>query len=177
MELAARGSALRIRATKGLQLGLALAVALSSKAESSIANAGNFGRWETRLTSCQLQYRPTPTALLGVDQDCLKLRLEQSVEGQLSVRFMASGRDLIFVGTLAKGQRPMGCNGDGGCTPELPLKLLVSSVAEAAFKGSDLVRGIPRAQLARGECQIMPVKISCQAISPEGQSWSATATI
>lgn len=178
MALAAKGFAWQIPVTEvGRQALLLLAFSLNFNAGFRPAHAEGFGRWETRLASCQLQHRLTAASQPAIDQDCLRLRLEQNMEGLLSVRFMAPGRELTFVGSLGKDQRSMHCNGDGGCTPALPLKLSVATVAEAAFDRSGLARGIPRAQLARGECQILPLRINCQAIGEEGESWSATAPL
>ncbi|MCP9775986.1 hypothetical protein [Cyanobium sp. WAJ14-Wanaka] len=158
------------------RLGLALALNFSAVLTAA-AQAGGFGRWETQLGSCQIEHRIARLGQQTVANNCRRMRLEQNIEGLLSARFIAPGRELIFVGSLGKGQKPMLCNGDGGCKPEMPIKLLVSTVAEAAFDNGGLARGIPHAQLARGECEVTNRSVNCQASNGEGESWHASASL
>ena len=112
------------------------------------------------------------------------MRLEQNLEGLLSVRFLADGADsglgaeqLLFAGVLEPGQRPMLCSPDGRCTPQWPTRVKVASVALARFDGRGLATAVPQTLLARGHCELMRRQVRCQAESDAGGLWSAEARL
>ena len=74
--------ALLIGLTGCLAWGLALAPRACSE---------SFGRWEQTLNSCQILHQPADLRNKQPSQGCLKLRLEQNIEGLLSARFVAAG--------------------------------------------------------------------------------------
>jgi hypothetical protein len=146
------------------------------------ASGQGFGRWETPLQQCRMGAGGQP------QRPCRRLRLEQNLEGLLSVRFVGDGEggrlaseELTFAGVLPEGQQPMRCQPDGRCqNPPQPLQLLVGSVAWTRFNDRGLVDGLPQARLARGHCQLTHQVIRCEAHNEgasEGASWTAEARL
>ena len=156
----------------GLAGCLAWGTALAPKAGSE-----SFGRWEQTLNSCQIQHQPANIRSKQPSQGCLKLRLEQNIEGLLSARFMAAGEVVVFAGALAKGQMPMRCNKDGACKPQWPTQLEVSTVASGRLEPSGLPAGLPLARLARGNCVIQEDRIDCHALAADGEQWRAQSQL
>ena len=156
----------------GLTGCLAWGMALAPKAGSE-----SFGRWEQTLNSCQILHQPTNRSSKQPSQGCLKLRLEQNIEGLLIVRFVAAGEVVVFAGALAKGQLPMRCNRDGACKPQWPTQLEVSTVASGRLEPSGLPAGLPRARLARGNCVIQEDRIDCHALAADGEQWRAESEL
>ena len=137
------------------------------------AGSESFGRWEQPLNSCQILHQPADGRGKQPSQGCLKLRLEQNIEGLLSARFLAPGEVVVFAGVLAKGQLPMRCNQEGHCKPQWPTKMEVSTVASGRLDLSGLPAGLPEARLARGNCVIQPNRIDCHALAADGEQWRA----
>lgn len=156
----------------GLSGCLACGMALAPKAGSE-----SFGRWEQTLNSCQILHQPADPGSKPPSQGCLKLRLEQNIEGLLSARFVAAGEVMVFAGALAKGQLPMRCNQDGACKPQWPTKLVVSTVARGSLEASGLPAGLPLARLARGNCVIERNRIDCHALAADGEQWRAQSQL
>ena len=137
----------------------------------------SFGRWEQTLNSCQILHQPADLRNKQPSQGCLKLRLEQNIEGLLSARFVAAGEVVVFAGALAKGQLPMRCNKDGACKPQWPTQLEVSTVASGKLEDSGLPAGLPLARLARGNCVIQEDRIDCHALAADGEQWRAQSQL
>jgi len=142
-----------------------------------------FGRWESLLNRCKLHWPVTGAGNGATSSGCLKLRLDQSIEGMLRVRFInAAGghrfasEELTFVGLLLKQDQPMRCRG-GACDPIWPVRLMVHGVASRRFDGRGLAQQLPSNQLAKGSCELGPIQLSCQASGQNGQTWQASATL
>lgn len=128
-------------------------------------SAEGFGRWETPLRHCRMSSQGRS------EHPCRRLRLEQNLEGLLSIRFVGQGQggllaseELTFAGVLAEGHRPMACRPDGRCLEPLqPVQLLVGSVARASFNSRGLINALPQARLARGQCRLALREIRCEA--------------
>ena len=168
---------------------LLAAFALPAWAESP--EAGGFGRWESPLRRCALLWpEPKPRQAgaasrngTGNETGCLKLRLDQSVQGMLRVRFInAAGgsrfasEELTFAGLLLKSDQPMRCH-KGECTPSWPLRMQVHGVASRRFDARGLAAQLPSNHLAKGSCSLGPDELSCQAKGPGGQHWQANAEL
>ena len=156
----------------GLTGCLAWGLALAPKAASE-----SFGRWEQTLSSCQILHQPADLRNKQPSQGCLKLRLEQNIEGLLSARIVAAGEVVVFAGALAKGQLPMRCNKDGACEPQWPTQLEVGTVASGKLEDSGLPAGLPLARLARGNCVIQEDRIDCHALAADGEQWRAKSQL
>lgn len=147
--------------------------------------AGGFGRWQSRANPCSFTNslaRPIPPG--HEPRRCQLVRLEQNLEGLLSVRFMADGSDLqlgaeqlLFAGVLENGQQPMRCRPDGRCTPHWPTRVAVATVAVARFDERGLATTVPQTLLARGHCELMRAEVRCQAKNDEGERWSGQARL
>ena len=142
-----------------------------------------FGRWESVLSRCELQWPGTGVGNGANTSGCLKLRLDQSIEGMLRVRFINAvggsrfgSEELTFVGLLLKQDQPMRCR-QGACNPIWPLRLKVHGVASRRFDGRGLAEQLPSNQLAKGSCKLGPVQLSCQAAGQEGLIWQANANL
>ena len=141
----------------------------------------DFGRWEGSLRQCRLvstssQTPPQPPA------SCRLLRLDQQMEGLLTVRFLQPGgtgafldRQLVFAGVLAPGSKGMQCQASR-CEPRWPLRLQVSAVGQAGFGEATAAMGLTKAQLASGHCQLDARALRCEAVGPEGRKWQAEAS-
>jgi hypothetical protein len=146
--------------------------------------AGGFGRWQSRASQCSFQRLVSNQSPPNESRNCQMVRLEQNLEGLLSVRFLADGsspqlgaEQLLFAGVLESGQRPMHCSPDGRCVPRWPTTVVVASVAAASFDGRGLATTVPQTLLARGRCEVMRNRVRCQAQNDAGQSWSAQASL
>lgn len=143
------------------------------------SQAADFGRWQASPSRCQWQRDPSRLWF-----DCQGLRLEQNLEGMLSVRFLADGQrepialeHLVFAGALAPGEVAMQCDREGSCQPRWPARLTVASVAAASFDQRGLALGVPRTRLARGHCQLERDLVRCQAWGRGGERWIAEASL
>jgi hypothetical protein len=142
--------------------------------------AGGFGRWQSWAQQCSFQRGPA-----GIQaRRCQVVRLEQNLEGLLSVHFLADGsgtqvlaEQLVFAGVLGQGQRPMHCSSDGRCRPRWPTRLAVATVAATSFDGRGLATTMPHTLLARGECDVQRTVVRCQARNNTGEVWSAQAQL
>ena len=153
---------------------------------ASAAQAGGFGRWEIRLKGCSLgqgQMGQLPP-LREQGQDCVRLRLEQNMEGLLSVRLITTSanqlfgsRSLVFAGVLAPGQKPMRCGADGECKPQWPIRLDVAAVATNVELDGSPAPTLPRALLAKGTCLLERHRLKCEASDSSGQMWEAQARL
>jgi hypothetical protein len=156
---------------------IALGACLLSLALAPRVDSESFGRWEQTLNSCQILHQPADFRSKPPSQGCLKLRLEQNIEGLLSARFVGAGEVVVFAGALAKGQLPMRCNQDGACKPQWPTQLDVSTVARGRLEPSGLPDGLPLARLARGNCVIQHNSIDCHALAADGEQWRAQSQL
>ncbi len=136
----------------------------------------DFGRFSERLVSCNLS---TPAVQRSL-RSCGRLRIEQNLEGVLSVRFSLSGsserygsEDLVFAGILSDSSEPMACRGDGRCQPRFPVELSVNAIATGLYDRRGLAASLPRARIARGQCRIEAVRASCEATERNGERWRA----
>jgi len=182
--MAQRAKARREQQRQRLLLAIALGSALSWMGCQSAWQAGGFGRWQTRVRQCSFERgaaggEPGPQA-----RRCHLVRLEQNLEGLLSVRFLADGASpqeravhLLFAGVLEQGQRPMLCRPDGRCLPRWPTRLAVATVAATSFDGRGLATTVPRTLLARGNCELKQTEVRCQASNDAGEVWSAQARL
>ena len=153
---------------------------------ASAAQAGGFGRWEIGLRGCSLRQGQMEQTqpLRQKQQDCVRLRLEQNLEGLLSVRLITpsskqlfGSRSLVFAGVLAPGQKPMRCGADGECKPQWPIQLDVSTVGtNLVFDGSP-ASTLPRALLAKGTCRLERRRLQCEASDSSGRVWKAQARL
>ncbi|MBM5797902.1 MAG: hypothetical protein FJ060_07035 [Cyanobacteria bacterium K_Offshore_0m_m2_072] len=140
-----------------------------------------FGRWESTLRRCQLLWPGQGPAGGRHASSCLKLRLDQSIEGMLRVRFINpvggsrfASEEITFAGLLLKHDQPMRCR-QGACDPIWPLRIQVHGVASRRFDGRGLAEQLPSNHLAKGSCQLGPVQLTCQAKGSAGQNWQASA--
>lgn len=160
-------------------------------AEAPSASAGeNVGRWQQGLRSCRIVIAAAPMAADGAaasaassSHGCSTLRLDQLLEGLLTVRLVSSttggsrpSQQLVFAGVLSEGSRPMRCS-EGRCRPRWPLRLLVSAVAQNGFDPRGLALGLPASHLARGECLLERRRLRCSASDSGGLAWSASAEL
>jgi hypothetical protein len=153
---------------------------------ASAAQAGGFGRWEIGLRGCSLRQGQMEQAqpLRQKQQDCVRLRLEQNMEGLLSVRLITpsanqlfGSRSLVFAGVLAPGQKPMRCGVDGECKPQWPIRLDVSTVATNLELDESPAPTLPLALLAKGTCLLEIQSLRCEASDSSGQIWEAQARL
>ena len=153
---------------------------------ASAAQAGGVGRWESRLQGCSLRQGRVGQAqpLREQEQGCVRLRLEQNMEGLLSVRLIAlsgsqvfGSRSLVFAGVLAPGQKPMSCSPDGKCKPQWPIRLNVSTVATNVELDGSPAPTLPLALLAKGTCLLEIQSLRCEASDSSGQEWKAQARL
>ena len=145
------------------------------------AAAQGFGLWAVPLQQCRITIPGQP------ERSCSRLRLEQKLEGVLSVAFQSFGeggplasQNLTFAGTLAPGQQPLRCRTDGRCDdPPQPLLLRVNSVAWSRFDGRGLASALPQARLAQGLCRLHRQDMRCEARTEEqaASPWKASALL
>lgn len=143
----------------------------------------DFGRWERNLRRCRIVGTSTHQAQTPPPQTtCRVLRLDQQMEGLLTVRFLQPGstgtfvdRQLVFAGVLEEGSRGMQCQASR-CEPRWPLRLRVSAVGQAGSSAATAAMGLTTAQLASGHCQLDGRAFRCEAVGPEGQQWQAEAS-
>lgn len=150
-----------------------------ARADSAAVNTG-FGRWDAELRRCQLHWAGE-AALAAQRSSCLSVRLDQTIEGMLRVRFINAGsasrfasEELTFVGLLLKQDQPMQCV-KGLCQPQWPMRLQVQGVATRRFDHRGVAMHLPLNQLAQGSCQLSAASLWCEARGPSGQRWSASA--
>lgn len=136
----------------------------------------DFGRFSERLVRCVLS---TPTSHRS-QRSCGRLRIEQNLEGVLSVRFNLSAgneryssEDLVFAGMLSGNSAPMACRGDGRCQPRFPVVLSVNAISTGVYDRRGLAATLPRARVARGLCRIEAVRATCEATERDGERWRA----
>lgn len=155
---------------------LALGIGSGPGMPPSPAREGSFdfGRFSEKLVRCSFS---TPGSQRNL-RSCGQVRIEQNLEGVLSVRFSlsaASERDgsqnLIFAGLLSEGSEPMACRGDGRCQPRFPVQLSVNAVASSVVDRRGLAATLPHARIARGQCRIEAVRASCEATGRDGDQW------
>jgi hypothetical protein len=165
----------------GLAAGLALLapLALALPARGS-AGLEDFGRWATQLQQCRVA-QSSAANQPGTAWPCQLLRLDQQMQGLLTVRFVAlatasqpASRELVVAGMLETGSRPMRCR-QGRCDPRWPMQLRVSAVAPGGVDSRGLAVGVPQARVARGQCLLEKRRARCQAGEPGGQRWEASA--
>ncbi len=139
------------------------------------APEGGFGRWQSSTRSCSRNLAGAPQG------NCQLVQLDQQLEGLLTVRFIAPGaqkdslNQLIVVGLLQPSSQPLACR-QGRCQPSGSLSTLVRTVSERSFDGRGLAQGLPKAWLASGSCRFEPSSVRCEASSPSGDHWQATAS-
>ena len=174
-----------VRGPLGPLMGAMLLGALAAGAPLNgrqSVNAEGFGRWEAPLSQCRMKSPGRP------EEPCRRLRLEQNLEGLLSIRFVRDGKggqlaseELTFAGVLGEGHQPMHCRSDGRCREPLqPVQLMVGSVARASFNSRGLVDALPQARLARGQCRLALRAIRCEARedgTTDGSNWTAEGRI
>lgn len=146
---------------------------------ASAENTGDstgFGRFSKPLTRCTV----STSGHQHQGERCGVLRLEQNLEGILSVRFSLDDsqghfrdRDLVFAGMLSPDSHPMTCSQDGRCTPQFPVQLQVQAMASGVYDSKGMAAGLPRAWLARGQCIVGSKKARCEAVDNQGARWSA----
>jgi hypothetical protein len=139
----------------------------------------DFGRWETRLQHCRMG-QAAAAGSSGGPRGCQYLRLEQQMQGLMSVRFIAasggttpSSSELVFAGVVAPGSGAMQCR-QGRCEPSWPVRLLVHATAHAGIDPRGVALGIPRARMARGRCLLQKGSVSCRAGETGQAPWEAS---
>lgn len=153
---------------------------------ASASQAEGVGRWEIGLKGCSLKQGQMGQLQLRRDQEhnCVRLRLEQNMEGLLSVRLITpsanqlfGSRSLVFAGELPPGQKPMRCGADGACKPQWPIRLDVSTLATNVELDGSTAPTLPRALLAKGTCLLERHRLLCEASDSSGQRWEAQARL
>ena len=147
----------------------------------ALASTG-FGRWEAPLRNCKLSW-PREPQLPALQSSCLSVRLDQTIEGMLRVRFINAGNssrfateELSFAGLLLRQDDPMACQ-QGSCQPRWPLRLQVQGVATRRFDARGIAQGLPLNQLAKGSCRLSGTTLWCEARGAMGLRWSASAQL
>lgn len=167
----------RVRAVpRGLLLAVGLLLAAGPGQAREPQPQLDFGRFSEKLVRCSLS---TP-GVQRSQRSCGQLRIEQNLEGVLSVRFSLAGsserfgsEDLVFAGILSDSSEPMACRGDGRCQPRFPVELSVNAIATRLYDRRGLAASLPRARVARGQCRIEAVRASCEATERDGERWRA----
>ncbi len=141
----------------------------------------DFGRWQRTLGRCSIQRAPAGGFSVP-HATCRLLRLDQQMEGLLTVRFVLPDgggalldRQLVFAGVLEEGSAGMHCR-QSRCEPRWPLQLRVSAVGQSGFRAMTSAMHLARAQLATGQCLLEARKFRCDATSAEGDLWLAEAS-
>lgn len=141
-----------------------------------------FGRWESPLQRCELLW-PRQGQQLSKRSPCVKIRVDQTLEGMLRVRFINgltgsryASEELTFAGLLLQQDQPMHCR-SGSCQPSWPLRLQVHGVATRRFDPRGIADRLPHNQLARGSCKLEAQQLECQASDRSGQRWEAVAQL
>lgn len=169
--------------TLGVAAGLTLlapaALPLPTPARVS-GGLEDFGRWETHLHQCRMAHSGEANQP-ETARPCQLLRLDQQMQGLLTVRFLAmttgsqlASSELVYAGVLESGSPPMLCR-QGRCDPRWPMRVLVSAVAPSGIDSRGLAVGVPQASVARGQCLLVKRRARCQAGEPGGQRWEASA--
>ena len=141
-----------------------------------------FGRWETALRRCQLLWAREGNKP-AQQSECQDMRLDQSIEGMLRVRFIntapasrSASEEMVFVGLLHNQDRPMRCQ-QATCTPQWPMHLVLQSVTAQRFDGRGLAEHLPQVQLAQGRCLLEADQVQCEAQVDRGHRWRARAEL
>lgn len=136
----------------------------------------DFGRFSETLVRCSIR---SPAGQRNL-RACGRLRIEQNLQGVMSVRFSLSpsgerysSEDLVFAGMLSDTSEPMACRSDGRCQPRFPVQLSVNAIASSLYTRLGLVATLPRARIARGQCRIEEMRASCEATGTDGEHWRA----
>jgi hypothetical protein len=158
---------------------LVLSTAILALAPPSTSNAStpnlDFGRYSERLVRCNV----TTSRVRKYWRYCGQLRIQQHIDGLMSIRFSLGGNDrssnedLVFAGVVSNGSKSMACKGDGRCEPRFPLTLQVSAISTAIFDRNGLAITLPMGLVARGSCRIETLRARCEATDMDGASWSA----
>lgn len=143
---------------------------------------GGVGRWDRALRGCTLVHGLVQLPRQAQRQTCQRLRLEQNLEGLLSVRLINpssqqrfGSQTLVFGGVLAEAQKTMRCNAVGECQPRWPIRLDVATVASNLIHDQGVAPTLPLAQLARGSCLLERRSLRCHARNQNGHFWEAEA--
>jgi hypothetical protein len=167
-----------------LAVAIGLGTALTWLCHQPAGRTSGFGRWQSRAHQCSIQRSTAGPGSDSQTSPCHVVRLEQNLEGLLSVRFLAEGsgpqlgaQHLLFAGALDTGQRPMHCHPDGRCMPHWPTRVVVASIAAASFDGRGLATTVPLTLLARGGCEVNRSVVRCEARNDAGERWSAQAQL
>jgi hypothetical protein len=158
---------------------LVLSIAILALATPSASNAStpnfDFGGYSERLVRCNV----TTSLFRKYWRSCGQLRIQQHIDGLMSVRFSLVGNDrpsnsdLVFAGVVSNGSKSMACRGDGRCEPRFPLTLKVSAISTAIFDRNGLAITLPMGLVARGSCRIEAWRARCEATDMDGTSWIA----
>ncbi|MCP9800368.1 hypothetical protein [Synechococcus sp. RedBA-s] len=136
----------------------------------------DFGRVQRSTRSCQ---RNLAAASPG---PCSELRFEQNQQGLLNIRFVGAGRGEIssnlvtFVGLVKDGGAGLHCS-EGRCRLKGPLSTEITSVSELGFDQRGLPTSLPSAWPADGTCRVEKNEVRCEAKSPTGERWEASAEL
>ncbi|WP_216904977.1 hypothetical protein [Synechococcus sp. CCY 9618] len=141
----------------------------------------DFGRWQRPLARCRI-LMTTPAKPAPPPDSCRLLRLDQQMEGLLTVRFLQPGsgeslldRQLVFAGVLEEGSPGLSCR-QSRCEPSWPLLLRVSAVGQSGYGAMGTAMPLTRARLARGHCLLKSGRFSCEATGQAGELWQAEAS-
>ncbi|KEF41953.1 MAG: hypothetical protein ER33_08830 [Cyanobium sp. CACIAM 14] len=141
----------------------------------------DFGRWQRALQHCRILSTPSGTGPPR-QESCSVLRLDQQLEGLLTVRFLLPGgerpsldRQLVFAGVLEEDSPGMRCR-MSRCVPRWPLRLRVSAVGQTGYGATAAAMELTRAQLATGSCRLEAREVVCEAVGPAGERWRAEAS-
>lgn len=147
-----------------------------------LVESEGFGRWESPLQRCELLW-PHQGQQPSKRSPCVKVRVDQTIEGMLRVRFINglggsryASEELTFAGLLLKQDQPMHCR-SGSCQPIWPLRLQVHGVATRRFDPRGIADQLPHNQLARGNCRLEAQQLECEASNRGGQRWEAVAQL
>ncbi len=161
-----------------LAVTLAASLLLSPLAARELPG-DDFGRWERNLRHCRILGGPADAAVPAA-QTCRLLRLDQQMEGLLTVRFLQPGgmgpfldRQLVFAGVLEEGTGGMHCR-RSRCEPHWPLRLRVSAVGQAGYGIMAPPSGLTRAELASGHCLLEASTYRCEATTAQ-RRWRVEA--
>lgn len=147
---------------------VALLLALPVQAQG---RGDGYGRWQPALRSCR-SLEPRQQEL-----SCQAVAVDQRGSGVFRIRWgIGPWRQLTFVGTLSGRSEPMACR-QAICRFQRPITLAISGVGSTQFAGSGVATGLPMVWSARGQCQLSPERLSCEARAETGERWSAEAQL
>ena len=146
----------------------------ASPAQDGSQQDDDFGRWERRAQSCEMQLAD-PQGRTPLLLACRSVRIDQQLAGLLSIRFLpaapddgAGAQQLLFAGVLLPGSQPMRCQ-DSRCEPSWPVRVQVSALATSNARSL----GLPLARVVQGSCSLEKSQVLCQARDLEGRRWQA----